>query len=387
MIKRKLFDEIQQSMDFFPVVSIIGPRQVGKTTLAKQIMSGLAKPSIYLDLESPSDLYKLNDAELFLTQHSDYLVVIDEVQHKKELYPLLRALVDRNRVPGRFLLLGSASPELIRHSSESLAGRISYHQLHPIGLTEIPDSVSQNDLWIKGGFPLALFAQNNEMSRQWMENFISTYLNRDLIQLGLNASPKIIGNLWRMMAHLNGQLFNASSLGNSLGVTSPTLKKYVDFLEEAFLLKSLQPFSWNISKRIVKTPKIYLTDTGILHHLMGVSNLVELSGNPIVGSSWEAFVINQVNALKSNRVETMFYRTHHGAEVDLVFTKGLTVVATAEIKYSNSPQLSRGNLQALEDLNAPLNFVITPSSDDFLIKENIRVCSLKTFTTQYLTDL
>jgi uncharacterized protein len=387
MIKRRLLNEIQQSMDFFPVVSIIGPRQVGKTTLAKQIMAGLGKPSIYLDLESPSDLFKLNNAELFLSQHSDYLVVIDEVQHKKELYPLLRALVDQNRVPGRFLLLGSASPELIRHSSESLAGRISYHQLHPIGLTEIPDSVSQNDLWIKGGFPLALFAQSNDLSHRWMENFISTYLNRDLIQLGLNASPKIIGNLWRMMAHLNGQLFNASALGNSLGVTSPTLKKYVDFLEEAFLLKSLQPFSWNISKRIVKTPKIYLTDTGILHHLLGVSNLVELSGNPIVGSSWEAFVINQINALKSKRIEIMFYRTHHGAEVDLVFTKGLTVVATAEIKYSNSPQLSRGNLQAMEDLNAPLNFVLTPSSDDFLIKENIRVCSLKTFIDIYMSDL
>jgi predicted AAA+ superfamily ATPase len=350
-------------------------------------MAGLGKPSIYLDLESPSDLLKLNDAELFLSQHSDYLVVIDEVQHKKELYPLLRALVDQNRVPGRFLLLGSASPELIRHSSESLAGRISYHQLHPIGLTEIPESVSQNDLWIKGGFPLALFAQSNDLSHRWMENFISTYLNRDLIQLGLNASPKVIGNLWRMMAHLNGQLFNASALGNSLGVTSPTLKKYVDFLEEAFLLKSLQPFSWNISKRIVKTPKIYLTDTGILHHLLGISNLVELSGNPIVGSSWEAFVINQLNALKSTRIEIMFYRTHQGAEVDLVFTKGLTVVATAEIKYSNSPQLSRGNLQAMEDLNAPVNFVLTPSSDDFLIKENIRVCALKTFIDKYLRDL
>lgn len=387
MINRILAGEILQSLGFFPVVSIIGPRQVGKTTLARQIMAEIQKPSIYLDLESPSDLFKLNDAELFLSQHSDYLVVIDEVQHKKELYPLLRALVDQNRIPGRFLLLGSASPELIRHSSESLAGRISYHQLHPIGLTEIPDSVSQNDLWIKGGFPLALFAQSNNLSHRWMENFISTYLNRDLIQLGLSASPKIIGSLWRMMAHLNGQLFNASSLGNSLGVTSPTLKKYVDFLEEAYLLKSLQPFSWNISKRIVKTPKIYLPDTGILHYLLGVSNLVELSGNPIVGSSWEAFVINQVNVLKSNRIEMMFYRTHQGAEVDLVFTKGLTVVATAEIKYSNSLQLSRGNLQAMEDLNAPVNFVLTPSSDDFLIKGNIRVCSLKTFIDKYLPDL
>jgi len=387
MVKRRLFNEVCQSMEFFPVVSIIGPRQVGKTTLAKQIMEEIQKPSIYLDLERQSDLFKLNDAELFLSQHTNQLVVIDEVQHKKELYPLLRALVDQDRHPGRFLLLGSASPELIRHSSESLAGRIAYHQLYPFNLTETPDTISQNDLWIKGGFPSVLFLSNDDLNHLWMENFIQTYLNRDLLQLGLNASPKVIGNLWRMMAHLNGQLFNASALSNSLGVTSPTLKRYVDFLEEAFLLKSLHPFSWNMAKRIVKTPKIYLTDTGILHHLLGVSNLVELSGNPVVGGSWEAFVINQVNALKSSRIETMFYRTHQGAEVDLVFTKGLTVVATAEIKYTNSPQLTRGNLQAIQDLNAPMNFVITPFSDDFLIKEKIRVCSLKTFITQYLINL
>ncbi|MFA6400198.1 MAG: ATP-binding protein [Salinivirgaceae bacterium] len=387
MIIRRILAEIRESLTFFLVVALVGPRQVGKTTLAKLIMSDSTKPAIYLDLEKQSDLFKLNNAELFLSQHTENLIVIDEVQNKKELFPLLRALVDQNRIPARFLLLGSASPELIRHSSESLAGRIAYHQLHPFDISEIPDTISQTDLWIKGGFPNMLFSGKDELGQRWMENFISTYLNRDLLQLGLSASPKVIRNLWTMMAHLNGQLLNATTIGNSLGVTTPTVKRYIDFLEEAYLLKSLHPFHWNISKRLVKTPKIYLTDTGILHYLVSVSNFTNLSGNPIIGSSWESFVFNQVSALKLNAVDTYFYRTHQGTEVDLVFTRGLTVVATAEIKYSNSPQLTKGNFQAFDDLKAPMNYVITPSSDDYLFKERIRICSLKAFIINYLPSL
>ncbi len=387
MIERSIIADINDSLGFFPVVSIVGPRQVGKTTLAKQIMAQMDKPKLYLDLEIQSDLFKLNDAELFLSQHADHLVVIDEVQLKKELYPLIRGLVDQHRVPARFLLLGSASPELIRDSSESLAGRIAYHQLFPIGLSEIPDTVSQNDLWVKGGFPNMLFTEKPNLSRRWMENFISTYLNRDLLQLGLNASPKVIRNLWTMMAHLNGQLLNATTIGNSLGVSTPTVKRYIDFLEDAFLLKSLHPFHWNISKRLVKTPKVFLTDTGILHHLLGVNDFVALSGNPIIGSSWESFVFNQVLSVKPDGVDLYFYRTHQGTEVDLVFARGYTVVATAEVKYSNSPQLTKGNFQAFDDLKAPINYVITPSSDDFMMKENVRVCSLKSFMINYLSEL
>ena len=387
MIIRRILNEIRESLDFFPVVSIIGPRQVGKTTLAKQLISEFPKPSVYLDLEIQSDLFKLNDAELFLSQNVDSLIVIDEVQNKKELFPLIRGLVDQHREPARFLLLGSASPELIRDSSESLAGRIAYHHLSPFDITEIPATVSQNDLWIKGGFPNRLLTQKVNISRRWMDNYINTYLNRDLLRLGLNASPQIIRNLWTMMAHLNGQLLNATSIGNSLGVTTPTVKRYIDFLEEAFLLKSLHPFHWNLSKRLVKTPKVYLTDTGIMHHLLGVSDFTSLSGNPIIGSSWEAFVFNQISVLKSDDIGIWFYRTHHGAEADIVFTRGMRIVATAEVKYSNSPHLTKGNLNAFDDLKAPINFVITPSSDDYLIKEHIRVCSLRAFINNYLSIL
>ncbi|QGY44615.1 AAA family ATPase [Maribellus comscasis] len=383
MIRRRIINNINESLAYFPVVSIIGPRQVGKTTLAKQIITEIQTPSIYLDLERTSDIFKLDNAELFLSQHKDKLVVIDEVQLKKDLYPLLRSLVDEANKPGQFLLLGSASPELIRHSSESLAGRIAYHQLYPIDMLESPDTISQNDLWLRGGFPKALLAKSEDRAQQWLANFISTYLNRDLLQLGLNASPNVIRNLWSMMGHLNGQLLNATAIGKSLGLSTPTVKKYIDFLEEAFLLKSLHPFSWNMQKRLVKSPKIYLTDTGILHQLLGISDFTDLAGNPIIGSSWESFVINQILALKKNKIDIYFYRTHHGAEVDLVFTKGLNVVATAEIKYSNSPHLTKGNFFAFDDLNAPVNYVITPSSDDYLIKNNVRVCSLRTFIFKY----
>jgi uncharacterized protein len=387
MITRRLYNDIIKSLEFFPVVGIIGPRQVGKTTLAKQIIENSGKPSIYLDLELPTDQFKLENAELFLSQQQDKLIVIDEVQISKELFPILRALVDKTGKPGQFILLGSASPELIRDSSESLAGRIAYHRLHPLDMTEIPENVDQNTFWFKGGFPDALLATNDSVSHQWMLNFVNTYLNRDLLMLGLKASPIVIRNLWTMLAHLNGQLLNTNHIAKSLGVTSPTIKRYIDFLEEAFLLNILHPFTWNISKRLVKSPKIYISDTGILHHLLGIENFIELSGNPIIGSSWESFVINQIHSTKKEIFEMYFYRTQQGAELDLVLCRGLNVLATVEIKYTNTPHLSKGNYLAMNDLNATMNFVITPSSDDYLLNEKIRICSLKNFLIKYLNNL
>lgn len=387
MIERSLFKSIEKSLGHFPVVSIVGPRQVGKTTLAKKIIAGRTEQSIYLDLELPSDSFKLDNAELFLSQHLGKLVVIDEVQINKSLFPIIRSLVDKSGKPGQFILLGSASPELIRDSSESLAGRIAYHRLFPVHLTELPDDYNQNELWFRGGFPDSLFTHDDEIRNQWMLNFVNTYLNRDLLMLGLNASPTIIRNLWSMLAHLNGQLLNASYIAKSLGVTSPTVKRYVDFISEAFLIEVLHPFTWNLAKRLVKSPKIYISDTGILHHLLDIDDFNDLSGNPIIGSSWEAFVISQVKSHLNNKYSIYFYRTQQGAEVDLVITSGLKVKACVEIKYTNTPQLTRGNYQAFDDLKAPVNFIITPSSDDFLLNEAVRICSLKAFIEKYLINI
>ncbi len=379
MLNRQLFSEIVLSLQHFPVVAIIGQRQVGKTTLAKQLFEQLDKQVLYLDLELPSDSIKLKNAELFFMQNTDKLIIIDEVQRDKSLFPILRSMVDKTNTVGQFLLLGSASPELIRHSSETLAGRIVYHRLFPFNINEIPDSINQNKLWIKGGFPKMILTDNQKINHLWMSSFVDTYLNRDLLQLGLNASPKTIYRLWTMLAHINGQILNVSTLSKSLALSSPTVKRYIDFLEDAFLVQTLMPYIFNISKRLVKSPKIYLTDTGILHHLLRINNLEELSGNPIIGSSWETFVINQIISCKPEGLDMFFYRTQHGTELDLVFVKGVNVVATAEIKYSNSPNLTKGNLQAIKDLEAPINYVITPSSDDFYYKENIRILSLKKF--------
>ena len=387
LIPRKLLEDLKSSLSFFPVVALIGPRQVGKTTLVKQLMTTLKKECIYLDLEKASDLNKLTDAELFFSQNRDKLIVIDEIQIKGELYTTLRSIIDETRNPAQFILLGSASPELIRESSQTLAGRIAYHRLYPLCLAELPNEFTQNELWIKGGFPNSLLAPKPELSWQWMENFIYTYLNRDLLQLGLNAPSKTIRNLWSMLAHSSGQILNISTFAKSLGITSPTVKKYIDFLEDAFLLQTLPPFAENLKKRLVKSPKIYLTDTGILHHFIGIESFNELAGRPNAGASWETFVLSQIMAEKKPAQKLFFYRTHHGAEVDLVITKGEKVIATAEIKFTNSPKLSKGNYIAFEDLGASINFIITPSSDNYLIAEKIRVCPLKTFINEYLPEL
>nr|WP_321353628.1 ATP-binding protein [uncultured Draconibacterium sp.] len=384
---RKLFKEVQNSLTYFPIVAIIGPRQVGKTTLIKQLITNTKEECIYLDLERASDLNKLTDAELFFSQNREKLIIIDEIQLKEDLYPLLRSLVDETRKPGQFILLGSASPDLIRNSSETLAGRIAYLRLFPFALEELPSNISQTNLWINGGFPDALLAPTPDLTWQWTENFIHTYLNRDLLQLGLNAPSRTIRNLWSMLAHSSGQILNASTLANSLGLSSPTINKYIDFLEGAFLIYSLQAFAPNMKKRIVKRPKIYLTDTGILHHLIGVENFNELAGHPGLGPSWETFVLTQILAEKKKTLKLFFYRTHHGAEVDFVITKGEKVLASIEVKFTNSPKLSKGNYIAFEDLNSPANFVITPSSDNYLINKNVRACSLKTFIKDYLSVL
>lgn len=371
----------------FQIVGIIGPRQVGKTTLAKSIMPKLPKDVVYLDLERPSDLLKLDDAELFLSHHHKKTVIIDEVQHKRNLFPLLRALVDQTNEPGQFIILSSASPDLIRDSSESLAGRICYLNLAPFSILEIQKHISQQQLWMRGGFPNATMAHSDETWSQWTDNFIRTYLERDLPMLGLRVDPPTLERFWRMLAYLSSSILNMNELAKSLGMSAPPIKRYLDFMENAFLIKRLYPFSWNIKKRLIKSPKIYLSDTGLMHRLLSISDYDDLSGHPSIGASWETFAINQILTVNTDRLSPYFYRTQHQAEIDLVLAKGFHPKATVEIKYSNAPQLSKGNYLAIEDVNAPINFVITPSSDDYLFQKHIRICSLEIFINKYLQEI
>lgn len=337
------------------------------------IRSKLDKQSVYLDLENPDDLVKLNTPSLFLEPLADQTVILDEVQKAPQLFPVLRGIIDRNRKPGRFILLGSASPDLIRDTSESLAGRIAYHELKPLYWEEIKALADYRTHWFRGGFPLSLLAPNDEYARLWRMNFIKTYLERDLPLLGLKADPILTGRLWQMTAHLSGSLLNMENLSSSLGIHGTTVRSYLDFFESAYLIRRLQPYHTNIKKRLVKTPKVYIRDTGILHQLLGIPSLFELAGNPMLGASWETYVIEQISAILPDWAELYFYRTHQGTEADLVIARGGKPELLVEIKYSTTPRLSKGFRIAKEDLKTQKHFVICPVEAGFPLSEEVRV--------------
>lgn len=378
MIQRIAENKLLETLSFFPVVGIVGPRQVGKTTLAKKLQTIIDKESLYIDLENPRDLARLSDPVLFFETHADKCILIDEIQLMPELFSIIRPMVDMNRIPGRFILLGSASPIIIRNSSESLAGRIAYFELSGLNLTEVRKT-NQNKLWIRGGFPDAFLAPNSDLWKQWHENFLKTYIERDLPMLGLNIGAKLLRNLWTMIAHSHGSVINYSNISKSLEMSSTSIKKYIDFFENAFLFRQLQPYHTNIKKRVVKSPKVFIRDSGILHSLLNINSDLDLEGHPIKGNSWEGFVIEQILQHAGSSYQAFFYRTHQGAELDLILTKSLRPVFAIEIKYSSSPNLTKGNLISFEDIQAEHNFIITPDSEDYQISRTTRVCSLPDF--------
>ena len=384
MIKRFITSGLIDTLDYFPVAGIIGPRQVGKTTLVKHIIKQLEKKSIYIDIENPEDQAKLSDPVLFFNRNQDKCVVLDEIQRMPDLFPILRSMIDKNRVNARFIILGSASPDLIRDSSESLAGRIAYEELSPFNITEIADRSDVNFHWFTGGFPDAFLAPSDSVRKKWISNFILTYIERDLPMLGLNIPRNIIRKLWTMIAHIHGNVLNMNSLGRSLEMTSTTIKKYLTFLEEAFLIRQLYPYSANVKKRLVKSPKVFIRDAGILHQLLNIPSFDSLESNPILGHSWEGYVIEQITQKLDLDTQYYFYRTHEGAECDLVLVKGGRPLAGIEIKYTSSPKSTRGLNQALTDIGAEQNFIITPGTDDYMLNEKIRICSLMTFLEKYL---
>ncbi|MEX1131896.1 MAG: ATP-binding protein [Flavobacteriales bacterium] len=358
-----------------PALAILGARQVGKTTLARQLVKALGVTSIHIDLEDPDDRSLLRNPKEYLLAHADELIVIDEVQRMPELFPLLRTLIDRDRKPGRFLLLGSSSPEVVQRSSESLAGRIAYIDLYPLCVHEV--GMSKTDrLWLRGGFPEAFRAGDDADVRSILTDLLRSFIERDLPLLGLRADPATTMQLLRMLAHTHGSPLNMAMLGKSIGVTAPVVKNYLRFFEEAGMLFTMPSFHTNLRKRIASAPKLYLTDSGVLHALLSITSAEDLFGHPQRGHSWEGFVIQQVRAWLQGRAELFSYRTHDGSEIDLVITQGNKVVAALEIKTTNSPALSKGNQLAFDAVQAPLQLIVTPGAKDHPYGEGIEVCSL-----------
>ncbi|MDD3845901.1 MAG: ATP-binding protein [Syntrophorhabdaceae bacterium] len=361
---------IEDSLREFPVVGLVGPRQAGKTTLAKMILEKMKTRSLYLDLELSSDVNKLRDPEMYLRTYEDRLVIIDEIQRMPELFPLIRALVDQKRSAGRFLVLGSASPALVRQASETLAGRIVYRELLPFCLDEIGQKNSDR-LWLRGGYPLSYLAAGIDESYSWREAFIRTYLEMDIPQLGIRVPASQLRRFWTMLAHSHGQLWNASKIAGSLGISAPTAKHYLDILSDTFVVRQLQPFFVNVKKRLIKSPKVYIRDPGLFHALMRIKERDDLDAHPCAGASWEGFVIEQIIAIKPDDWEAYFYRTSAGAEIDLLLLDGKGRPTAIEIKYSLSPKPGRGFWSATDDLACEKAFVIFPGDESYPLKRNV----------------
>ncbi|MHB1592499.1 MAG: ATP-binding protein, partial [Sulfuricella sp.] len=308
---------------------------------------------------------------------ADQLVVLDEIQRQPDLFPVLRALIDENRRPGRFLLLGSASPQLLRQTSESLAGRISFHELAPFDVSEIkPKKSDIGVFWLRGGYPLSWLAESDEDSLAWRESFILTHLERDIPAFGIRIPGPTLHRFWRMLAHLHGQMWNASRLASGFGVSAPTVQHYLEILEATYMVRRLPPLHVNIGKRLVKSPKIYLRDSGLLHALLGIRSLDELAGHPVVGPSWEGWVLEQIAQLLSPQWQLSFYRTATGAEMDVVAERGERRIGF-EIKLSSAPSLSKGFWSAMKDLQLEQAYVIAPVETGYPIAEKVEVLPAK----------
>jgi len=372
MIDRLKSKQLTESLDYFPVVALIGPRQCGKTTLAKQLLASIDR-GIYLDLENATDLSKLDDPFFFFRQHEDVLICLDEIQRVPELFSVLRSHCDRTGRAGQFLILGSASPDLLHQSSESLAGRIHYIELTPFLLRESGENTLLN-LWVRGGFPRSYMAPSDSMSLQWRMSFIRTFLERDLPQLGIKTPTIALRRFWQMCAHNHGSLWNAEKIGQSLDITGKTVRHYLDILNDSFVLRSLPPYYANIKKRLVKSQKVYIRDSGLLHGLLQLEQYNDLAGHPVLGASWEGFVVEQLTAA-SDDSEHFFYRTAAGAEIDLIIKKGQHTIAV-EAKASSAPTLKKGFTVAVNDIAPDETWVVAPVEASYPLRPDVHVMTL-----------
>lgn len=377
MIGRRLQAQLHSLLAEYPAVVLLGPRQVGKTTLALEIAETM--DSVYLDLESTADRAKLSDVELYLRDHEDRLVIFDEVHRVPDLFRSLRGLIDRGRRKGkragRFLLLGSASMDLLRQSGETLAGRVAYLELNPFDVLEV-DASARDRLWVRGGFPDSFLASNDGRSLAWRENFIRTYLERDVPQLGPRIPAETLRRFWVMLAHTQGGLLNAATLARGLGVDGKTVAKYLDLMVDLLLVRRLRPWHKNIGKRLVKSPKVYVRDSGITHALLGLGDKEEILGHPVVGPSWEGFVIENLLSVAPERADAGFYRASGGAEIDLVLTFPGQRVWAIEIMRSLDPKPARGFHSGCKDVKPDARFVVYPGDERFSISRNIEAINI-----------
>ena len=366
MIDRRHKRRVLQYLEETPAVALLGPRQVGKTTLARAI-AAKTPDCLYLDLESPEDAARLADPGRYLGLHADRLVILDEIQRMPELFRVLRGQIDERRRQGRrsghFLLLGSASDALLRQSSESLAGRIVYTELP--GLDALEVDAEHEPLWIRGGFPDAFTAPSDAASARWRLNFVRTYLERDIPQLGVRVPAETLRRFWTMLGHRQGGLLNASELARSLDVSVPAVKRYVDLLSDLMLVRRLPPWFANVGKRLVKTPKVYIRDSGILHSLLGLGTLDDVLSHPVIGASWEGFVIENLIAAAPFGTDVSFYRTRAGAEIDLLLHLPDRRLWAIEVKRSSAPRAGKGFEIASSDLGADERFVVHPGREPF----------------------
>lgn len=382
MLKRSLRIKIQKQLGKSAAVAILGPRQVGKTTLAKEIAEDIS--STYIDLEDPRDSQKLDDPGYYFDQYTDRLIIIDEIQRRPDLFPILRGQIDRNRRAGhkvgQFMLLGSASNELLNQSSESLAGRISYQELFSLNLLEV-GAENQKLLWLFGGFPQAYINSDSDLS--WRLDFIRTYLERDIPALGTRIPAQTLQRFWTMLAHNQGQLFNAAQIAGSLGVSGQSAARYLDLMIDLMLVRRLPPWHANISKRLVKSPKTYIRDSGIMNALLNISTFDNLLSHPASGSGWEGFVIENILSVCPRHVDAYFYRTATGNEIDLLLSHNNELWAI-EIKRSTAPKLTKGFHIACDDINPTSKWVVYLGDDEFKLPGGIMVLPLENMMTRIM---
>jgi predicted AAA+ superfamily ATPase len=378
MIKREASLKLKGLLREFPAVGLLGPRQVGKTTLALSLAESVRSELLYLDLERPSDLAKLQDPEAFLDRHTGKLVILDEIQRSPDLFPILRSVIDARRRKGQqhgqFLVLGSASLDLLRQTSESLAGRIAYMELTGLLASELP-SKDLDKLWVRGGFPGSFLAKDDQASLRWRLQFISTYLEREVPQFGPRIPAVALRRLWTMLAHGQGSQLNMAKLASAMDLAAPTVKRYIELLEDLLLIRSLRPWSGNVGKRMVKAPKVYIRDSGITHALLNLATLDEVLGHPVAGASWEGFVIENLLAVLPQGASAWFYRTSAGAEIDLVIEQGKERLAI-EVKRSSAPKLSRGFHTACEDIKATQRYVVHSGKESYPIGGDVMAMTL-----------